>query len=554
MNDFHKKGFHRSARKKFLELSLESTRKSYYPQLMKQLESAKKNEQQLQLLIDNMPAQISYVTAQEEFALVNREFETVIGLGRDQIVGSHLSKILGKKNYIRVKPHIESALSGKSGCFEIFIPDPKNKHYEINYVAETEESKKTNGFYVLAIDLTEKKKAEAEKSELKDRLRQAQKMEAIGTLSGGIAHDFNNILSGIFGYSQLIDFHVNDPEQIKNYNRKIVEGAERAASLVRQILTFSRKTEYNRQYVSFHSILKEALKLLRSTIPANIEIIEDIRSDATILADATQIHQVIMNLCTNAYHAMGNDSGILTLTLHEVLVTEKMSLKDTNYSPGRYLNFEIRDTGQGIDPQTREKIFDPYFTTKPMGKGTGLGLSIVRGIVERHGGAIELDTKVGEGTCFSLYFPVVTEETPDTETVENPEEKSAAVTGNIMVIDDEPAILNTLSAILSRQGYQISAFDNGVPALETFTHTPDRFDLIITDMTMPRLTGDRLARKILKIRADIPILVCTGYHESFSEAEATRAGITKFIQKPITASALLKIINELLPTRAPVVK
>lgn len=261
-----------------------------------------------------------------------------------------------------------------------------------------------------------------------------------------------------------------------------------------------------------------------------------------------------MNLCTNAYHAMGNDCGILTLTLHEVQMTEKRSKKHINMTPGSYLTLEISDTGQGIDPETREKIFDPYFTTKPMGKGTGLGLSIVRGIVESHGGAIEFDTQVGEGTCFTLYFPMAKNKTVDTDKAENEQEKNQRETGNIMVIDDEPAILKTLSAILSRQGYQISAFNNGEPALEAFTANPDRFDLIITDMTMPRLTGDRLAGEILKIRADIPIIVCTGYHENFSETEATRAGITKFFQKPIRSSVLLKIIKELLPTTASVFK
>ncbi|WP_022666801.1 hybrid sensor histidine kinase/response regulator [Desulfospira joergensenii] len=539
---------HRSARRKFLELSLESTRKSYYPQLLKQFESAKENEKRLQLLIDNLPAQISYVNADERYVFVNREFERSFGLKRHGIIGRRMKTILGEKNYDRVRPHIENALSGKSGRFEFsFLTSKKNKKwYEIHYVSETDTRGKVSGFYALTMDLTEKKQAEEEKSELKDRLRQAQKMEAIGTLSGGIAHDFNNILSGMFGYSQLIDSHVNEPEQVKAYNRKIFEGALRASSLIQQILSFSRQAKYSKQPLSLFVILKEVLKLIRPTLPSSIEIRDKIKTKATILADPTQIHQVVMNLCTNAYHAMGDEGGVLTLGLDEERLGENEIPMGSGLSPGRYLRLEVRDTGPGIPPRIREKIFDPYFTTKEVGKGTGLGLAVVDGIVKKHAGFINLDTELGSGTSFQIYLPVI--ETERTRTPGPGERKTSlkSATGNIMLVDDEHAILTTLKAILSRQGYQVSTFDNGESALESFTRDPARFDLIITDMTMPRMNGDKLSKKILEIRKDIPIIICTGYHGSFTKEEAVKAGIKRYLQKPVIGSELSKIIRELL--------
>jgi PAS domain S-box-containing protein len=535
------------ARRKFLALSLESTRKSYYPQLQKQLASIKHNEKKLQLLIDNMPAQISYINSKEQYVSVNQAFEKEVGLNRDQIIGRSMKEILGKTTYNQLKSHIDNALSGESGHLEFSVTTKKKevKWYGIDYVTETDTSSATNNFYVLTIDLTAKKSAEEEKLKLKDRLRQSQKMEAIGTLSGGIAHDFNNILSGIFGYSQMIDANLNNPDQVKEYNNKIFQGAQRAASLIQQILSFSRQTKYNKQPLCLFTILNEAIPLIRSTIPANIDIKTTLNTNAMILADAIQIHQVVINLCTNAYHAMADEGGVLSIDLNEVQLTQEQKHQAINYSPDKYLKLDISDTGPGIEDLNKEKIFDPYFTTKAMGKGTGLGLAIVSGIVQKHNGFIEFDTQIGVGTTFHLYLPMIEDRKP--RKVEAKKKKSLKMaSGKIMLIDDEPAILDTFSAILSRQGYQITSFENGESALDAFAKNPNQFDLIITDMTMPKMTGDKLSKEILKIREDIPIILCSGYHENFTETDALQAGIKRYVQKPIAGSDLTRIIQELL--------
>ncbi len=542
-----------SARKKFLALSLESTRKSYYPQLQKQLEKAKENEKRLQLLIDNLPAQIFYVNAQEQYVLINREYKNTFGVNSDPVIGKRIKDILGPEDYQKVSPHIQKALSGKPEHFEMtFISKDsgESRWYDINYVPEITDKGIVNGFYALIIDLTEKKQAQEEKARLKDRLRQAQKMEAIGTLSGGIAHDFNNILSGIFGYSQLADAYINDPERAKEYIDKILEGAKRASSLIQQILTFSRQTRYRRQPLNLFIVLREALQLIRSTIPSNITIREAFNTQAMILADSTQIHQVIMNLCTNAYHAMGDDGGVLTVGLDEVDLSGNDIALDTAFNSGRYLRLEVTDTGPGIDPDILEKIFDPYYTTKTMGKGTGLGLAVVNGIVKKHNGFIRVKTELDEGSTFQVYFPVIEKEAA-LESTEKNSKKIFTGTESLMLVDDETAILDTLKEILTLQGYHVSIFDNGKSALQAFQDNPYQFDLIITDMTMPQLTGDKLSRQILKIRNDIPIIICTGYHESLSEEGAINTGIKKYMLKPVTGSLLLKVIRELLDENSP---
>ncbi len=547
MNNSQSSQFHASARKKFLALSLESTRKSYYPQLQKQLDNLKRNEARLNLLIDNLPAYIAYVNDKEELVLVNRKFEKLMGKSRDEMIGQKLATITGKQNYTRVKAQITQVLSGETSRFE-FYPETgqaRGRCLEVNFIPEMENSGEISGFYIMTIDVTKNKEAEKEKLRLEASLHQAQKMEAIGTLSGGIAHDFNNILSGIFGYSQLIDLQISDPEKVGRHNRKIIEGARRATDLIQQILTFSRRTEFNKQPLHFSVILKEALKLLRSTIPTTIQIKEQIDSRAVVMADATQIHQVIMNLCTNAYHAMTDKGGILTVTLNEVMLTETQTHRQDQSGP--FICLEIRDTGPGIAPEIRNKIFDPYFTTKDVEKGTGLGLAIVDGIVKKHEGFIELFTDPDEGTCFSIFFPVYKADEQKRYDSGAQELKSLPKgKGRIMLVDDEPGIRETFSGILTFQGYTVSAFEGGEPAFKAFAGDPAAYDLVITDMTMPEMTGLQLAKELLAIRKEIPVIICTGYHENFSKAEALQNGIARYLQKPVISSELLDNIQQLL--------
>jgi PAS domain S-box-containing protein len=390
------------------------------------------------------------------------------------------------------------------------------------------------------LDVTEQRKLEAQ-------LLQAQKMEAVGTLAGGIAHDFNNILSGIFGYSQLAKTNIDKPAKAMEHISKIVTGAQRAAALVQQILTFSRKSQYQKHPLHIHITLDEALQLLRSSLPATIEIKKEIHSKTMVLADPTKIHQVIMNLGTNAYHAMGETGGLITISLTDMKISKPKSLRDKVIPIGDYLKLKVSDNGHGMDEKTLEKAFDPYFTTKHIGKGTGLGLAIVMAIVDEHGGFLEVYSELNKGTNFYIYLPVITEKNkPHTLITKN----TSSLKGNekIMFVDDEESIRDVSKEILERYGYKITLCKNGIEACEEFEKTPHQFDLIITDMTMPGLTGDKLAAKILKIRPDFPIILCTGYSENLSEADAMKIGIKKYIQKPIANQDLIGLIREVLDT------
>ena len=536
-----------SARDKFLSSSLESTRKSYYPLLQKQLENAREKEKQLQLLIDNMPAQIAYVDSFLNYIQINRSCEEAHGLRRNQIIGRKVKEILGSDRYEQCKDYIKKALSGQNLHYEMaYAMDGASKRwYDVTYIPDFSDTGEVQGYYSLIIDLTEKKEAQKEQFRLKDRLRHAEKMEAIGTLSGGIAHDFNNILSGIFGYSQLAEMNIHDAARAKGYIQKIVEAAKRASSLIEQILTFSRQKKINRHPIKILTLVKEVIRLIRSTIPANIEIRENLNCSEMILADPTQIHQVIMNLCTNAHHAMGNKNGRLTITLDTVEDKDLRSIPRSGRSSSeRFARLSITDTGPGISPEIKERIFDPYFTTKPLGKGTGLGLAVVSGIVKKHRGFLRLDSSPGAGTTFHVFLPLVSSEDTVSEAVKMPD-KLPGGSEKIMLVDDEPAILYSMKSILSMQGYQVFVFPDGLSAFKAFQLQPETYDLIITDMAMPHMTGDRLSRKILETRSDIPIVICTGFHESFGPDDAHNIGIRKYLKKPVLGPDLCKIIREL---------
>ncbi len=391
------------------------------------------------------------------------------------------------------------------------------------------------------LDITEQRKLESQ-------LLQSQKLEAIGTLAGGIAHDFNNILSGIFGYSQLADMNINNPVKSKVHIRQIMKGAKRAAELVQQILTFSRKSEYQKHSFAIYIAVNEALNLLRSSLPSTIEIQKKIDSKAMVFADPTKIHQVIMNLCTNAYHAMKKTGGQMTVSLTKITVINQKSLNNEIMPPGNYLKLTVDDTGHGMDKTTLEKAFDPYFSTKKSGEGTGLGLALVQAIVEEHDGFLDVISTPDKGSQFNIYFPVITE---IGEPAVTDVEADFSLQGHerIMFVDDEESIRLSIGNLLEDNGYTVQLFQSGEEALNEFKNHPHHFDLIITDMTMPGITGDQLAVAFLSIRPDIPIMLCTGYSEKISEAKALELGIKKYFQKPIVYQKLLFFIREVLDTK-----
>lgn len=382
--------------------------------------------------------------------------------------------------------------------------------------------------------------------EMEHQLRQSQKMEAIGTLAGGIAHDFNNILSGIFSFAQLAQMNLDEPEKAEKNIIRITDGAKRATDLVQQILTFSRHTELKVSHVYLYLIVKEAIKFLRSSIPTSIDIKPNIVSKAGVMADPTQVYQVIMNLCTNSYHAMRETGGSIKVCLEDtVLESGHMTPGAENCPAGPYVMLTITDTGHGMDEQTLARIFDPYFTTKKKGKGTGLGLSVVDGIIKKHNGFITVSSQVNHGTKFRVFWPVADMEHKKDEPKHETEE-SMDGSGHILVVDDEKGILKAVKALLERRGYTVTTMEDPISALSNFEDDPYRFDLVITDMTMPKMTGAQLVKKIFRFRKNVPVILCTGYYETLSESAVTEMGIGKFLQKPVMPKDLYKAVWDML--------
>ena len=389
------------------------------------------------------------------------------------------------------------------------------------------------------------KELEEEKLNAEAQLQQAQKMEAIGTLAGGIAHDFNNILGAIMGYSELIKMKLPEESDLISDLDQVIRAGERARDLVRQILTVARQQRQEQRPIQIRYIINEALNLLKATLPSTIEIREDLAKDAGIVnADPTQVHQVIMNLCTNAGHAMQEDGGVLTVELANVEIDDLSASRHLDLNAGSYLRLTVSDTGYGMTSEIMERIFDPYFTTKDTGEGTGLGLSVAQGIVKAHGGTITVYSEPGIGTTFHVYLPVIQE----AERAEKEESEAPLPTGNerILFIDDEQVLVEIGSQMLERLGYEVVTKRSSVQALELFRAEPDRFDLVITDMTMPEMTGDKLAQKFMKIRPDIPVILCTGHSKQISEQKAKEIGIRAFIMKPILRRTIAETIREAL--------
>jgi len=377
------------------------------------------------------------------------------------------------------------------------------------------------------------------------QLQQVLKIQAIGTLAGGIAHDFNNILFPIVGYTELTMDEVPDDSVAHNNLEEILKAANRAKDLVQQILTFSRQSGQERKPVKVHLVIKEALKLLRASIPASIEIIHKIDDDChPVMGDATQIHQVIMNLCTNAYQAMQDTGGTLEVSLSEVDVGYEVTVEKIGMQPGKHLQLLVRDEGCGMDAAVLNRIFEPYYTTKEQGKGTGLGLSVIHGIVKNHRGDISVTSSPGKGTTFKVYLPI----TEDADLVKEFEPSNGAAKGNehILLIDDEEQIVSMEQQMLENLGYEVTARTDSNEALKEFSEKPQNFDLVITDMTMPHMTGDELAQKLLDIKPDIPVILCTGFNEDITEEKALSMGIQKFVMKPVIKNDLATTIRTVL--------
>ena len=466
----------------------------------------------------------------------NPAFEEVTGLKAERIIGTEpdLSGALNA-SADQIWDALESGIPW-SGRLRFQKNADLSLTLDVMFVPLRDSSGAIGGYLEIGRDITDELMVEK-------RLQQAQKMEAIGTLAGGIAHDFNNILSGILGYAELALMETTNNPETETYMREVIRASERARALVNQILTFSRQTEVNLRPISVKPILKEALKLLRASLPATVAIEANLTSDAVIMAEPTQIHQIIMNLFTNAVHAIADRCGTITLWAEDFMVDEEFAQAHPGIRPGNHLRLAVADTGGGIAPHLQDQIFLPFFTTKSQGEGTGLGLSVVHGIISKIGGIITVSSTEGQGTRFDIVIPVCASgdagEGPNTVCL-------TPGNASIAVIDDEETIAAVIRAILRNVGYHVTAFTDGMAALKALRSDPEAFDVVITDYAMPQTTGLEIAKALKESGIRIPMILITGYINETIEKAARATGIAELIIKPINAYQLTDAIQRVL--------
>lgn len=476
----------------------------------------------------------------------NRGAETLFGYSQDESAGQSLAMLLPERyraictnGLKRVVTTGQQRLIGKTA--EVYGLTKDGREVPVELALASWQTDKGVFFSAIIRDISERKKTE-------EALRQAQKMQAIGTLAGGIAHDFNNILAAILGYTELAIQQVEQDSPVWRDLQGVFIAGYRARDLVQQILAFSRQSEIERTPIQLHLLVKEALTLLRAAIPSTIAIRQAIDPKAGfVLADPTQMHQVLLNLCTNAAHAMRDSGGVLEVRLEPLEVTAGDHGIPPDLEPGPYVRLTVRDTGGGMSPETMQRIFEPFFTTKNRGEGTGMGLAVVHGIVASHGGAILVESIPQQGTTFTVYLPRSDRPHMAASTLEEP-----VVGGNerILFVDDEDALVHLGKAILERLGYHVVVCTSSLEALDTFRGTPQDFDLVITDRTMPRMTGEALVRELRRIRPDIPIILCTGFSHVMTTEQVRLLGIDAFLLKPVMARDWGLVIRQVLTQRA----
>ncbi|MBU1231987.1 MAG: cache domain-containing protein [Proteobacteria bacterium] len=385
-------------------------------------------------------------------------------------------------------------------------------------------------------DITERKNNAKLKAKMQAQLQQVQRLDSLGTLAGGIAHDFNNILSAIVGYTELTKLGCSDNPKVLHYLDQLSSASLRAKDLVQQILNFSRQSGSEKHPIDISRIVNEALKLIRATIPTTIEISKNVPSDlGVVVANETQLHQIVMNLCTNAHHAIGNEGGSIDVDLITTTISAKDEMNYPDLDPGEYLKLIITDTGSGIPAEILPNIFDPYFTTKDPGEGTGLGLSTVHGIVKDHGGSIKAYSEPGNGTSFQIFLPIIETEP---EKNDNSVEQLPHGIETILFVDDEKLLLEIGKELLESLGYRVETRASSIDALEAFRVQPAKYDLIVSDITMPKMTGEYLAMEIKKIAPDVPIILCTGFSTRLNSEKLIKIGVAKVLMKPLTMSEL----------------
>jgi len=509
----------------------------------------RENEEKYKQLVNHAPAGIYEIDfATGKLVSVNDVMCEYTGYTKNELLNMSALDFLTEESQIQLLDRMDKLFKGEklTGSVEYKARTKEGLEYWILINARYfyDKDGKVKRATVVAHDITELKQAEQEKERLEEQLQQAQKMEAIGTLAGGIAHDFNNILSIIIGYTELVLMNGNVDEEVRQNLKEVFNASKHARDMVKQILAFSRQNKNERKPIQVAHIVKEAIKLLRASLPATISIQEHIEKNTGIIeADPTQIQQVMMNLCTNASHAINEKDGVLKVSLSNIELDQIASANIPDLKPGSYLKLSVSDTGHGIHPNAHKKIFNPYFTTKEKEEGTGLGLAVVQGIIKSHGGAITVESEVGKGATFHVYLPTIQREVTMDEV-----ESTALPMGQerILLVDDEQPLVEIGKQMLQRLGYTVAARTSSIEALELFKTHPDRFDLVITDIVMPNMTGEKLAEKLMGIRADIPIILCTGYSEKFTRRQASDMGIQSFLMKPLVMQDLASTVRQAL--------
>ncbi|MBC2715485.1 MAG: PAS domain S-box protein [Desulfobacteraceae bacterium] len=519
----------------------------------KQAETAlKESNEKYRQLLNHAPTGIYEIDfIKGKLTSVNDVLCEYTGYSRDELLSMSIYDLMTRESQKIFISRLEKLFNGEK------IPD------SVEYQVKTKdgqliwallhakyfyENGSPKGATVVIHKIDDLKKQQEETRRLEDQLRQAQKMEAIGTLAGGIAHDFNNILSAIMGYTEVSLLRVVGDDKLKQHLQKVLKACNRARDMVKQILAFSRQSDYERKPIRISQVVKEAGKMLQASLPATTDIRMDIDPASGIIdADDIQIHQIMMNLCTNAAYAMKDKGGILGISLSNIELGEKDVAAHPDLKPGSFLKLSISDTGGGISSEVMDRMFDPYFTTKPKGEGTGLGLSIVHGLVKAHSGFLTVESDFGHGSTFHVFLPK-TENEFIPEKVESADMPSGSE--KILFIDDEQSLADVGKQMLEYLGYCVTIRTSSVEALAHFKSDLKKFDLVITDMTMPELTGDKLSQQILELRPDIPIIICTGHSEHITEKRSREMGIKAFVVKPYLIHDLAKIVRQVMDSHS----
>lgn len=427
--------------------------------------------------------------------------------------------------------------------------DPKlDQYFEIQKFSRQGKDGLSTGSVHVMRNITESTRLRQQQASMQEQLIQSQKMDALGALAGGIAHDFNNILSAIMGYTQLAKYEIQDKNEAAQNLDNVLKACSRAANLISQILSFSRRSSKERAPLMVRPIVKEILQLLKATMPPTITLEADAEGNEMVIGDPSQIYQVVLNLCTNAFQAMGNEPGKITVTVKDIEVDRETLVPDLELLPGKYVQISVADTGPGIPEMIQSRIFEPYFTTKEKGTGTGLGLATTHGIVKNHGGSIRFDSSENKGTCFHVYLPGA--EQIEMSNFTNGQGKDQQARGRLLLVDDRDELVETSRKLLTGLGYEVEATNCPEQALKDFKKRPEFFDAVITDLHMKKMTGILLAEKLRRVRKDIPIVLCTGYNDAMTENAARQAGISVVVNKPFSVTQLSTAIQRAMANTA----